>query len=107
MNFKTLRHIPVLLILFATSPFACQRQDYRVEVTPGQQGPAEVRRVPFTPEERAARDRELKVRAALAQKQEVAADPDLTTLESLWPKLSTTDRAAILERVKQASGQPK
>ena len=107
MNLKTPPRLIAPLLLMVVSQFSCQRQDYRLEVAPGQQGQTELRRVPYTPEEQAAHDREQQVRAALAQKPQALPDPDLATLESLWPNLSPADRAALLETAKQAAAKSK
>jgi hypothetical protein len=86
------------LILFAGA-VSCQDQGSRYEVTTGQQGQTAVRRVPYTPEEQAAQQRAGNTSAPATTS---PADADLTTLQTLWPKLSQSDRAAIIDLAKRS-----
>jgi hypothetical protein len=90
-----------------TCSMACQDPGYRYEVTPGQQGQTSIQRVPLTPEEQASRQREQQVRAAMAAPPPPPPEPDLAQLESLWPKLTPADRAAVLEQAKRDAEQQK
>lgn len=77
---------------------SCQEPGHRIEVVAGQQGQTEIRKVPYTPEEIAQRERPRMVIATT-----MPSDPDLATLESLWPTLAPADRTAILDLAKRLS----
>lgn len=77
---------------------SCREPGYRVEVQAGQQGQTELKRIPYTPEERAALEQKAKAEqvAAAAMK-----EPDFAEIQSLWPKLSIAQRAELIESAKR------
>ena len=91
------------VFLLAAGAASCAKPGYRVEVYPGQQGQTEIRRVPLTPEEQAQQRRVQQITAAAA----VPGDSDILTLESLWPRVSPADRAAIMDMAKRSAAAEK
>ncbi|HVT87662.1 MAG TPA: hypothetical protein VHD56_02320 [Tepidisphaeraceae bacterium] len=89
--------LPALLSL------SCQQPDYRVEVSPGEQGRTEIRRVPLSDEEKARRQRMRELSAAAAN----PVDSDIVTLEALWPRIAPADRDAILDMARRSAGEKK
>lgn len=77
---------------------SCREPGYRVEVQAGQQGQTELKRIPYTPEERAALEQKAKAEqvAAAAMK-----EPDFAEIQSLWPRLSSAQRAELIESARK------
>jgi len=67
--------------------FGCQTPGYRTEVYPGQEGRAEIRRVPDnTPP---------------SPQRATSSDADLSTIQSLWPKLTPDDRQRVADMARR------
>jgi len=79
-------------LLAVAAGIGCQTPGYRTEVYPGEEGRAEIRRVPddtpshapLPPVERAT-----------------SSDADLTTIQSLWPKLTPDDRQRVADMARR------
>ena len=67
--------------------FGCQDKGYRTEVMPGEEGRYTLNRVPEDPD----------VIARHHAQAAVAKDPDLTTLDNDWQRLSPQDRKTVLD----------
>jgi hypothetical protein len=117
MESRTLRIIVGSCIAFGIACGGCgSNKDYYYTEEKGPHGIVGVKKVYYTPEQLAAREaaREAQreeVREAVRQemKQEAAAsngsaDPDLTTIQQNWPKLTAEQRATVLRTVKQMAG---
>jgi hypothetical protein len=83
---RTCNGLTALVLLSAA--VGCQTPGYRTEVYPGQEGRAEVRRVPDnTP--------------PVTVHRIPSADTDLNTIESLWPKLTPDDRQRVADMARR------
>ena len=105
------------LVVLMVCAVSCGNGEARYEVTPIGEGRVSVKKVPYTPEElaeqREQKKRELEkyygtlVPAGTTAPAPMTSDPQLATIESLWPKLGVADRAALVDMATtRATTQP-
>lgn len=99
MSRRALLSPALLLLVLAVS---CEEKGYRTEVYPGEEGRTVVKHIPVeTPPARTV------VQAPAPSPAAETADADLSTLQSLWPKLSPEDRKRVADMARRlATSQP-
>jgi hypothetical protein len=85
-----------LVTILGLSVAGCNEPNYRTEVTPTGQGSVDVKEVPLDHPPATAG-------TAAASPEAVPTDPDLATIEALWPKLSVADHKTVSDLVRRLS----
>jgi hypothetical protein len=89
-------------LILSASAMSCTHPGYRTEVYPGQQGQYQLERVPEAPR---PEDSSAQVQAEAARQAPAPADENLNQVEAIWPKLSDSDKALLVETAKHLAAQ--